>query len=154
MIKRKTKEWFKRYLPAEIIGTVTAMGVASIVHFFYKNLIFTAYAGSFGEAIGFYSTIFIQNILLVCKKNKADDKLFSFSDTTKIIGKIVLEFGPAGIIDGLVLRPLFMYLFPVLLKNFTLGILIGKIAGDFTFYILVILSYEISKRTGKKKFHV
>lgn len=146
MIKRKIKEWIKRYLPAEIVGTLTAIGAASIAHVFYENLIFTAYAGSLGEAAGFYSTIFIQNTIAIGKKNKIENKQFHLSDISKIITNIVLEFGPAGIIDGLLLRPFFMYIFPLLLKNFTLGIFIGKIIGDFTFYILVILSYEIKKK--------
>lgn len=149
MVKQKIKGWLNRYLPAEIVGTITAVGVASITHVFCKNLIFIAYAGSLGEAIGFYSTVFIQNIFLVTKKRKIENKRFTFNDFSKIIITIILEFGPAGIIDGLLLRPLFMYLFPIFLKNFTLGILIGKIAGDFTFYILVILSYELRKQNQK-----
>jgi hypothetical protein len=101
--------------------------------------------GSLSEAIGFYSTILIQNILIVNEKNRDENKLFSFYDFTKIITNIVMEFGPAGIIDGLLLRPFFMYVFPTVLRNFTLGIFIGKIAGDITFYLFVILSYEIKK---------
>ncbi|HXB39167.1 MAG TPA: hypothetical protein VNZ49_01415 [Bacteroidia bacterium] len=145
MIKRKVKGWLKRYLPPEIVGTITAVSAAGLIHIFTENLIFIAYAGSFGEAIGFYSTIFIQNILIVSKKNKVEKKIFSFADITGIIATIVLEFGPAGLIDGLLLRPFFMFIFPILLKNFTLGVLIGKFTGDLTFYILVILSYEIRK---------
>ena len=144
-MKRKIKEWLKRYLPAEIIGTITAVGGASITHLFSENLILVAYMGSLSEAIGFYSTILTQHILRVNEKNRDENKLFSFYDFTKIITNIILEFGPAGIIDGLLLRPFFMYIFPTVLKNFTLGIFIGKIAGDITFYLFVILSYEIKK---------
>ncbi|HEX7414809.1 MAG TPA: hypothetical protein VF411_12270 [Bacteroidia bacterium] len=143
----------KRYLPAEIIGTVTAFVAACITHYFSENLIFIAYAGSLGEGIGFYSTVFIQHIILVAKKHRKERKIISFSDLSKIIGHIILEFGPAGLIDGLLLRPFFLYLFPILIQNFTLGILIGKIVGDVTFYILVILSYEINKRNRKHKLH-
>ncbi len=153
MIKQKGKEWLKRYLPAEIVGTITAIGVASVTHFFSGNPILVAYAGSLGEAIGFYSTIFFQNISVAVEKKKTGKQVFSFSDFFGIIRNIVLEFGPAGIIDGLLVRPFFMYLFPLLLKNFTLGILIGKITGDVTFYFLVILGYEMKKRndnTGSK----
>ena len=146
MIKQKFKEWLKRYLPSEIIGTFTALGVASVTHAFYKNPVFVAYAGSIGEAIGFYSTIFIQNILFARKKYKSENKHFSFSVLSKIITHIVLEFGPAGLLDGLLLRPLFMYLFPIYLKSFTFGILVGKLASDLTFYILVIVSYEIKTK--------
>lgn len=153
MLKQKIREWLQRYLPAEIVGTITAVSAATIAHLFSENLILIAYIGSLGEAIGFYSTVFIQHILIVSKKNRIENKIFSFFDLTKIISNIVLEFGPAGIIDGLLLRPFFMYLFPILLKNFTLGILVGKIAGDITFYFLVILAYEIKKSSKKNKAH-
>lgn len=146
MVKRKLKEWLKRYLPAEIVGTITALVAASIFHFFTSNLVFIAYAGSIGEAIGFYATVFIQQLLQTNKVNKAIGKLFSFSDFMKISGAIAVEFGIAGLVDDLTLRPFFMYLFPILLNNFTLGIVLGKLVGDISFYMLVILSYELKKK--------
>ena len=153
MPKKKIKEWLKRYLPAEIIGTVTAVTAASVTHLFSDNLLFIAYAGSLGEGIGFYSTVFIQHVILITKGRSKENKTVSFSDFSKITTHIVLEFGPAGLIDGLLLRPFFLYLFPILMQKFTLGILAGKIAGDVTFYILVIFSYEIHKRNRKHKLH-
>jgi hypothetical protein len=150
MVKRKVKEWLKRYLLAEIIGTATALSAAALVHLFTENLIYIAYGGSLGEAFGFYSTILIQSLVVERKNKLRENKLFYFSDFCKIMGHIVWEFGPAGIIDGLVLRPFFMYLFPILFKEFTLGIIFGKFAGDFTFYTLVIFSYEINKRKRKQ----
>ena len=141
----KFKEWIKRYLPSEIAGTVTAFCSAGITHLFSENLIFIAYAGSLGEAVGFYATVFIQKLFAVIKKNRTENKTVSFSDITKITANLIYEFGPAGIIDGLILRPFFMYIFPLALKNFTVGILAGKFAGDITFYILVISAYELKK---------
>jgi hypothetical protein len=85
----------------------------------------------------------------VVESNSGNSKKFHFSDCLMLLKYIMLEFGPAGIIDGLLLRPLFMFIFPLYMKNFTLGILAGKIAGDISFYILVILSYEIIKRSKK-----
>jgi hypothetical protein len=149
MIKQKSKEWLKRYLPAEIVGTITAIAAASVTRIFYSNLIFIAYAGSIGEAVGFYSTVLIQRILILHKKNKIENKKFSFKNLQEISTTILIEFGPAGIIDDLLLRPFFMYVFPLVLNNFTLGIFLGKIAGDITFYFLVILSYELKKRYKK-----
>ena len=143
---QKIKEFSKRYLPAEIVGTLTAIGAASIAHIFSDNLVFIAYIATLGEAVGFFSTIFIQHFLNFSKKRKTENKQFSLSNISKIISHVFLEFGPAEILDSLVLRPFFMYLFPSLVKNFTLGILLGKIAGDITFYLLVILSYEMQKR--------
>jgi amino acid transporter len=150
MVKTKVKEWLKRYLPSEIVGTITALSAASLTHFFSSNLIVIAYAGSLGEAIGFYSTVFTQHIIRANKKNRDQQKAFSFAELIKIIGTIALEFGPAGLLDGLVLRPFFMFIFPGILKNFTIGILVGKLVGDITFYLLVIMSYEIKKHRDKK----
>lgn len=149
MFKKKGVEWLKRYLPAEVVGTITAIAAASVAHFFSTNLILIAYAGSLGEAIGFYSTVAIQNILVVVNKKKVERKRFNISDLVKIVVDMLFEFGIAGMIDGLILRPLFMYLFTLYLSSFTLGILLGKIAGDITFYMLVISSYEIKKRFKK-----
>ena len=146
MILQKIKEWVKRYLPAEIVGTLTAICAASITHIFSDNPIFIAYIATLGEAIGFFSTIFIQYLLIFSKKRKTENRRISLLDISKIISHILLEFGPAEIIDSLLLRPFFMYLFPLLVESFTLGILLGKIAGDIIFYLLVILSYEMKKK--------
>lgn len=146
MIPQKIKEWAKRYLPAEIVGTITAVSAASIAHILSDNPIFIAYIATLGEAIGFFSTIFIQYLLIFSRKRKTENRRFSLLDISKIISHILLEFGPAELIDSLVLRPFFMYLFPLLIESFTLGILLGKVAGDITFYLLVIFSYEMKKK--------
>ncbi len=146
LVKRKIKEWLKRYLPPEIVGTITAIAAATLAHHFTSNGITIAYVATLGESIGFFATVFIQHLIVVIKKNKIIDKSFSFLDFTKIMGSMAIEYGPAGIIDSFLLRPFFMYIFPSLLSNFTLGILVGKIVGDFTFYLLVIVSYELKKR--------
>jgi len=143
---QKIKELFRRYLPAEIVGTLTAIGAASITHIYSDNAVFIAYIATLGEALGFFSTIFIQHFLTLSKKRKTENKHFAFSDISKLIAHVLLEFGPAEILDSLVLRPFFMYLFPLLTENFAIGILLGKIAGDITFYLIVILSYEMKKR--------
>ncbi len=150
MIKLKFKEWLRRYLPAEIVGTLAAIGAATVAHAFYSNLVLVAYIAAIGEAIGFYTTIFIRSLLAENKKQVSEKKYFSFSNFLKIFLNTIIEFGPAGILDGLFLRPFFMYLFPTLLNNFSLGILAGKIVGDFTFYAVVIFSYELTKRVKKK----
>lgn len=150
MTKRRLKEWFKEFLPAEILGTVTAVVAASIAHFFYDNGIFVAYIGSIGEALGFYLTLLIQRIVALRKKLPQDKKQIRLYDFSLIVANLVLEYGPAGIIDGLLLRPFFMYLFPILLANFTVGIIIGKLVGDVTFYVLVILSHGIKEKIKKR----
>ncbi len=139
------KKWVLRFLPGEIIGTLTAVSTASIAHVFTDNGILVAYSGSLGEAIGFYTTIIIQTIFVYKKKYFVQVDSLKIGDFAKIIRNLLIEFGPAGIIDGLLLRPFFMYVFPMILKDFTLGLLIGKIMGDITFYVLVIITTKIKE---------
>jgi hypothetical protein len=149
MLRQKGIGWLKRYLPAEIIGTITALMGAGTAQILHANLIVISYAGSIGESIGFYSTILIQS-LVVHYRNQTH-KNISFYLLSKLLSNIILEFGVAGLIDGLFIRPLFMYIFPLLLKSVMLGVFVGKIAGDVSFYFLVILSYEFINHHKNKK---
>jgi uncharacterized membrane protein len=151
MKKQKAIEWLKRYLPAEIAGTITALIAASIAKNEGYNAIIIAFTGSLGEAIGFYISIFINHLLNARKAILISDKRnLNFQDYLVIVAKILLEFGPAGLIDDFIVRPFFMFWLPILLNNFTLGIIAGKIVGDVSFYFLVILSYELIKNRKTK----
>ncbi len=143
---KKVKEWLKRYLATEIVGTITALLGAGIAHIYSNNFILMAYCGSLGESIGFYATVLVQHFIIAKKTEKATGKRFSYQTLIKMVANIMIEFGPAGLIDGLLLRPFYMYIFPILLQHFMLGILFGKIIGDFSFYAIVIISYELNKR--------
>lgn len=145
-VQKKVREWLKRYLAIEIVGTITALLGAGIARALSNNLILVAYCGSLGESIGFYATVLVQHIIIAKKNQRAINKRFSFRILIKMVTNIVLEFGPAGFIDGLLLRPFYMYIFPILLHHFMLGILVGKIIGDISFYAIVIISYELNKR--------
>ena len=39
-----------------------------------------------------------------------------------------------------------MYIFPIILGNFAVGIIAGKFAADIVFYIPVIIAYELRKK--------
>ncbi len=138
-MKHKLKEWLRRYLPSEIAGTLTALASAFVAYQLFKNEIVTAYAGAWGENIGYYGVVFVREFL---KENAA----FSFKSSVRIVRNVFVEFGVAELLDSFILRPLFMYIFPLLLKNYPMGILMGKIAADATFYIPAILGYEVRKK--------
>lgn len=147
MKKQKQIEWLKRYLPSEIAGTITALIAAYIAKQEGYNAIAIAFVGSFGEAIGFYTTVFIKQVIDARKELKhRRGAHLPFQKYLIIIAALLIEFGPAGLIDDCIVRPFFMYWFPILLNNFPIGILAGKIAGDICFYFFVILSYEFIKK--------
>tara|TARA_Y100000034_G_scaffold128423_1_gene182962 strand:+ start:509 stop:637 length:129 start_codon:yes stop_codon:yes gene_type:complete len=39
-----------------------------------------------------------------------------------------------------------MYLFPVIIGNFAIGLFVGKIVADIVFYIPTIVMYELKKK--------
>lgn len=132
----KLHEWGKRYLPAEIISTVTGLSVAFLIFTFTENRVLSAFFGTWAENSSYY-------VFLVWRDARG-------STTFKIFLKkcrgILVEFGPAEIADTLVVRPFSLYLMPLLLNNFPLGIIIGKIIADILFYVPTVISYELRKK--------
>ena len=55
---------------------------------------------------------------------------------------VAIEFGPAELIDCIVIRPLAYYLGPLVFNNVVAGWVFGKLVSDIGFYALAVLSYE------------
>jgi hypothetical protein len=147
----KLKSWIKRYLPAEVAGTITAITCATIVYIITKNEIITALAGTWGENIGFYGVMITRDIASAKRLHKSKRKRYTVTSFFKTLRDIILEFGPAELLDTLLVRPTMMYLFPKLLNNIQLGVFAGKIAADIIFYLPTIISYELQQIYRKKK---
>ena len=64
---------------------------------------------------------------------------------------LLVEFGPAEIADTFAVRPLAMYLGPLLIGHLAAGILAGKIAADIVFYALAIVGYELFKAATARR---
>jgi len=150
-IKPKIKRWVKRFLPAEVVGTVVAIVVSSFTHYYTNNAIIAAYAGSLSETIAFYTTIIIHDTLTASKRLKEEGKTLSPRGFAYLLRNILLDFGIAELLDSMLLRPFCMYVFPIWLRNYQLGILAGKIASDIVFYMPVIISYEIRIWLSERK---
>lgn len=143
---KKVKEWLKRYLPGEIFGVIGALLGAVIVFVLTKNRVLSAYAGAMGENIGFYGFIFVRENIIDLKESKSKGKKHGFSGYFKTTRNLFVEFGPSELLDSLIIRPFCMYIFPVITGQFALGILIGKLTADVTFYVPTIIMYEIRKK--------
>jgi hypothetical protein len=61
-VRRKLREWVRRYLPAEIIGTLTALAAALTVHAVSGSLISAAIAGTIGESLGYDGCIAVHEV--------------------------------------------------------------------------------------------
>jgi hypothetical protein len=147
--KRKTLskilEWIKRYLPAEILAIMGALAGGMITHFLFHNQVITALGGTWGENIGFYGKILYSDI----RDRSLRDERITFVGMLKVLRNIVIEFGPGEYLDSFVIRPAAMYFFPKVTGNVVLGLFLGKISADVTFYLPTIIAYEFRKKYFK-----
>ncbi|MBU1721511.1 hypothetical protein KKG38_01885 [Patescibacteria group bacterium] len=139
-MKKKIKEWFLRYFPAEIAATFAAVFSASFFFLLTQNRILAAYAGALGENFGFYGTIFFQDYKKTKKIYKERSSLWVCSKT---IQHLCLEFGFSEILDSFFIRPFCMYWFSLMIPFYTLGVFVGKFVADIIFYSISIFAYEI-----------
>jgi hypothetical protein len=145
--RRKLQEWAVRYLPAEIVGTVTAVAAAWTVHAASGSLVSAAVAGTVGESLGYYGCMVLREALRHDARHRHHGAPMRLWLTgTGTVRDMLIEFGPAELVDSLLVRPLCMYLIPSLLNDFTAGILAGKLAADVVFYSLAIGAYELKRR--------
>lgn len=148
-MKQKLKDWLRRYLPAEIFGTITALTAASMVHFCTHSDLASAFAGTWGENFGYYGFILFREVRASRRQHQKKSNRYGSISFFKNLRNLILDFGIAEWIDSGLLRPFFMYAFPRVLGNFALGITVGKIAADIAFYIGVIIAYELRKKHFK-----
>lgn len=143
-LKQKIIALLWRYIPAEVCAIVAAYLGFFVISHWDTSPVVTAYASSIGESIGYYFIIITRELLhgrkTIIASNQSPLKFF----LVKLL-HILLEFGPAELLDSLVFRPLFMgigihYMGP------GLGIVAGKLMSDVFFYTPVIISYELRKR--------
>jgi hypothetical protein len=146
-IKNKLHKWFKRYLPAEVLGTIIALIAASIVYSQAHSYVLAAAAGWIGEGVGFFG-YFITTELLVHNKRYVQYPFFKrLSRVIAAAGaNLVVEFLPAEIIDNLVIRPFAMFIVPQYIHPYPLGFLIGKLSADIFFYVFAVIGYEVKTK--------
>ncbi len=126
------------------MGTVAAYASFFLIQKATDNDIAAAYAGAVGENTGFYSTMMAREIIKDVHQAKADGQPYSPNLILKTVGKLFVEFGPAEVLDSLLIRPATMGLGARLLGK-EIGVITGKIIADVSFYAPAIISYEFKK---------
>lgn len=136
------KEWIARYLPAEALATSGAVLGGLLIDYLTKNSVLTAFGATWGENLGFYGTIFFQDL----KKRMRQDNTITIGGIIKVLRGIFLEFGTAEFFDSFLIRPMAMYYSAKFIGNLAVGLAVGKLAADLIFYIPTIISYELRKK--------
>ena len=144
--KHKIKEWVKRYLLADILSTILSMATAWGIMQQSGDRVLAAFVGSVVASIVFYFTIAFSDVKKSLKKHKFNNKKYKIKSFLVDFRNLIIEFGPAELLDVLAVRPFFMYLIPTLMNDFLLGTFIGKIIADIVFFIPTIVMYELRKK--------
>jgi len=149
-MKKKLKEWIKRYLPAEILSVIATLFASVITFRVTGNYLSTALVGTWVGNIAYFGYILIADIVRTGQECHTNNTRYTFRHFLKSVRNLIIEFGLAEVVDSFFIRPALMYYLPILFHNLTLGILLAKIMADITFYIPAIISYELSKKHLRK----
>lgn len=149
--KTKIKEWLRRYIPAEILGTVFALIAAWIVFTQSHSFIAAAAAGWVAEGCGFYGYFITSELLFNAQRyheQRPIKRLWLAAGAAST--NLIIEFMPAEILDNFFIRPFALYSFPRFIHPYPLGFLAGKFSADVFFYLLAVVGYEARKRWVQK----
>jgi len=138
--KRKLREWVGRYGVAEVLGTIGALGGAEAAFALSHHPVVAAYGGAMGENLGFYGTMILRTWR---HHDHANHR--GWTRLVRVTRALIVEFGPAELLDTGLTRPLAMGLCASVLGR-EAGTLLGKLVGDLFFYVPVIISYELARR--------
>jgi hypothetical protein len=139
--REKLLHWLNRYGVAECAGVACALLASVAARAATHNAIAAAYAGAWGETIGYAGVIIIRDFRTATRDTGAGPQRLTARGAIRVLFSLLAEFGPAGLMDTLVTRPFAMALGSRLLGP-VLGVVAGKLAADVLFYVPVIFAYE------------
>jgi hypothetical protein len=143
--RERVFDWLRRYGLAECGGIACALIASLIVRRATENAVAIGYAGAWGESLGYGAVMVGRDFLAAARRKRAARETFTARDGAGVVGRLLVEFGPAALLDTFVTRPLAMALGTRLL-GLPLGVIAGKLAADGLFYIPVITTYEHRRR--------
>ncbi|MEY2849823.1 MAG: hypothetical protein RI885_2490 [Actinomycetota bacterium] len=160
MRRERVWPWVLRYLPNEILGTLTAVASGWWMFALTSSEAVGAISATVGEGVGFYGAAavraWIESRSAATSAATSASTLSATSAETSsghtgarmlsTLRSLILEFGPAEVIDTLAARPALMYLAAVLLAGAPSSWLVGKVAADIVFYAIVIASVVLRRR--------
>ncbi len=142
--RAKLYQWLRRYGVAECGGITCALLGSFVVRRVTGNAIAAAYGAAWGESIGYSTVIVGRDFRSAARSAQSNRRAFGLRGAGGVVAGLLAEFGPAGFLDTLLVRPFAMGLGARLLGPH-LGVIAGKVAADVFFYAPVIFMYERTK---------
>jgi hypothetical protein len=147
----KLREWGRRYLLAEVVGTLAALAAALTVHTLTGSLASAALAGSVAESIAYYGVVLRRMLPVLYRRHAGAGRLRRPLRTARDLITEVSDFLAAELLDTLLVRPGLIYLAAGWAGSGVVwGLLAGKLLADVGFYAVVIPSYELRKKLMRR----
>ena len=131
---------------AEVLSTILSLGTAWLLMESTGDRVLAAFIGSAAASLSFYGIVAIGDVRKSILQHRVDNEKYKIKSFLIDFRNLIIEFGPAELLDVLAVRPFFMYLIPTLTGDFLLGTFIGKMIADVIFFIPAIIMYELRKR--------
>ncbi|MDU0371814.1 hypothetical protein ACFPAF_15535 [Hymenobacter endophyticus] len=146
-MKAKVGEWLRRYLPAEGLSVVATLGGAGLAwHLAPGREVQAALAGTWAGNVAYFGWLLLQDVRQTRRQLHRCGQRYTRRTFGQNVRALVVEFGPAEVLDSLLIRPALMVWLPRLLGSRSGGIVAAKLLADVTFYVPAIVSYELSKK--------
>jgi hypothetical protein len=150
--RRRLLFWIRRYLPAEIAGTAAMLIAGLLVTAWTTAPVAIAFAALLGESLGFY-LVLAGSIYAEQSAQTAAGAHAQRRAITRTLLLLLAEFGPAELLDSLLIRPAALLLGVLVLPGPVWGLLAGKIVADLLFYALAAGAFTLTDRTGLRVAH-
>ena len=142
----KAKEYLKRYGLAELISKATFALGYKLAYDYSGDELFASYVATQCGNVGYYTPVVIKDIVGTKREYQLKGRKFGMKDLGVVLGKCAVEFGPPGVGDSLVTRPLITDAVTTSLG--TEYNLLGSVLADVVFYIGTTRVYERIKKYG------
>jgi hypothetical protein len=128
-----------RYLPAELACLPFAVVGGWAGSALADNVAAAAIGATWAEMVGYYLVIVVRDL-----RANAEFGLVRGGFITA--RNIVLEFGPASLLDTLIIRPAALFAAMTLFSNLIVGIIVGELIANVLFYVPTVIAYELRTR--------
>ncbi|TPG35711.1 hypothetical protein [Mycolicibacterium hodleri] len=140
---KKLREWVRRYLPCEVAGTTCEMSGAAIAYSVTGSAAMAAVVATIGASVGYYAAAYVAAVRNALRADPSSHRMSrALNANGRALRSVAIEFGPAEVIDSLIIRPLAFYVGPILFGGMVAGWIFAKLVADVGFYLLAIFSYE------------
>jgi uncharacterized membrane protein len=146
-VRDRLRDWRDRYLLAELLGTLAAVGAGTAAYALTGSLATMALVASLAETVGFYLGIAIKVAPGVWQRHKHIGGRLRVVRTLRSALAEASDYVVAELLDTLLLRPALILLASAWTDaGLLLGLLLGKVLADVAYYSVVIPMYELRRR--------